>query len=176
MEGTNNRLSFIGRRVLQAYMLAFLHAHTPLTPTPPLTKPPSDRPPDTKISHLPTPSSILEQDFDEITNKAINARALGSLVGNVWGLEQVMRWVPNRVGESISNDPGLYTIRGTTVEAVVGGVFHQFGGVAAHRLFHTRLLPHVSSLLPSEYQKPAQTACSRLGGPSAPLLAAQQAT
>ncbi|KAG8742454.1 hypothetical protein FRC10_001424 [Ceratobasidium sp. 414] len=108
MEGNNNRFSFI--------------------------EPPSGPPPDTQISHLPMPSSVLEQDFDEITNKAVNTQVLGSFVGNVWELERVMRWVPNRVGESISNDPGLYKIRGTTVEAVVGGVFHQFV-----RKFDTRL-------------------------------------
>ncbi|KAG8715051.1 hypothetical protein FRC08_011049 [Ceratobasidium sp. 394] len=136
MEGTNRRFSFIGRRVLEAYMLAFLHAHTPLTPTPPLTRPPSDPQPDTQISRLPMPSSILEQDFTEITNQAVNAPVLGMLVGNVWELERVMRWVPNLVGESISNDPGLYTVRGTTVEAVVGGVFHQFVSWVKARLLH----------------------------------------
>ncbi|KAG9122393.1 hypothetical protein FRC07_001269 [Ceratobasidium sp. 392] len=120
------------------------------------------------------PSSILEEDFEEITNKAVDTRALGSIVGNAWELDRVMRWVPNRTGDSISNDLGLYKVRGTTVEGVVGGAFFQFGGVAAHRLFHTRLLPHVSSLLPSEYRKPAQSACDRLGGASAPILLSQQ--
>ncbi|KAG8720393.1 hypothetical protein FRC09_009655 [Ceratobasidium sp. 395] len=176
LEGNNNRFSFVGRRVLKAYLLAFLHAHTPITPTPPLTQPPSEPSPDTRISQLPMPSSVLEDDFDEIADKAIDTRALGSMVGNVWELERVMRWAPSRVGESRLSDPGLYKIRGTTVEAVIGGVFFQFGGVAAHRLFHTRLLPHVASLLPTDYRKPAQTACNRLGGPSALVLLAQPAT
>ncbi|KAG8734380.1 hypothetical protein FRC12_018544 [Ceratobasidium sp. 428] len=136
LEGNNNRFSFVGRRVLKAYLLAFLHAHTPITPTPPLTQSPSDPSPDTRISQLPMPSSVLEDDFDEIADKAIDTRALGSMVGNVWELERVMRWAPSRVGESRLSDPGLYKVRGTTVEAVVGGVFFQFVS-DANMLLHT---------------------------------------
>ncbi|KAG8684430.1 hypothetical protein FRC11_012129, partial [Ceratobasidium sp. 423] len=136
----------MGRRVLQAYLMTFFHAHTILTPTPPLTQPPSDPPADLKISQLPSPSDTLEQDFDNLSEVVLYTRTLGEHVGAAWQLERAMRWIPNsahhtdasgiRVDEGGSS--GFYKIRGTTVEAVVGGVFYQFGGVAAHRLFHTR--------------------------------------
>jgi hypothetical protein len=115
--------------VLHAYLLAFLHAHTTLTPTPPLTEPPAEPSPNQSISNLPPPSTIHEQDFEEITRKTIHTRGLGEYVGGAWGLERVMRWAPNTSGENISHDSGLYKVRGTTVEAVVGGVFHQFVSV-----------------------------------------------
>ncbi|CAE6461185.1 unnamed protein product [Rhizoctonia solani] len=180
----NNRQGFIGRRVLHAYLMAFFHANTPMTPTPPLTKPPSDPPTDLKISQLPSPNDTLEQDFDNLSEMVLHTRALGEHVGAAWQLERVMRWVPNfdhhtdaggiRADEGGSS--GLYKIRGTTVEAVVGGVFYQFGAVAAHRLFHTRVLPHLTFLLPTEYRKPAEAACKRLGGTSAPILLPSQSS
>ncbi|CAE6417589.1 unnamed protein product [Rhizoctonia solani] len=178
----NNRQAFIGRRVLNAYLMTFFHAHTILTPTPPLTQPLSDPPADLKISKLPSPNDTLEQDFDNLSKVVLHTRALGEHVGAAWQLERVMRWVPNfdhhidvdgiRVDEGGSS--GLYKIRGTTVEAVVGGVFYQFGGVAAHRLFHTRVLPHLKSLLPIDYRKPVEAAYKRLGGTSAPILVQSQ--
>ncbi|CAE6376382.1 unnamed protein product [Rhizoctonia solani] len=178
----NNRQAFIGRRVLNAYLMTFFHAHTTLTPTPPLTQPPSDPPADLKISQLPSPNDTLEQNFDNLSQLVLHTRALGEHVGAAWQLERVMRWVPNfdhhtsatgiRTDEGGSS--GLYKIRGTTVEAVVGGVFYQFGGVAAHRLFHTRVLPHLTFLLPTEYRKPAEAAWKRLGGTSAQILLPSQ--
>ncbi|QRV82238.1 ribonuclease III [Ceratobasidium sp. AG-Ba] len=154
--------------------MAFLHAHSPLTPTPPLTQPPSEPSPDTQISRLPPPSSILEQNFAEIASQAMDTRVLGEIVGDAWKLERVMRWVPNRTGEGSSKDAGIYKVRGTTVEAVVGGTFHQFGGVAAHRLFHTRVLPMVAFSLPIEYRNAAVEVGKRLGGLRAPILLNQQ--
>lgn len=38
---------------------------------------------------------------------------------------------------------GLYKVLGTTVEAIFGGVYYQFGAAEAHKLFHTHLLPHI---------------------------------
>ncbi|KAB5589378.1 Ribonuclease-III-like protein [Ceratobasidium theobromae] len=174
----NNRQSFIGRRVLHAYLMTFLHAYTPLTPTPPFTQPPSEPKPDLKISELPPPSDALEQDFNEIIEKVVDTRSLGEHVGGAWQIERVMRWVPNvdqhsdvaSVTAEEAAVSGLFKIRGTTVQGVVGGVFHQFGGVAAHRLFHTRVLPYVAFILPKEYRKPAEEACKRLGGLTAPIL------
>ncbi|CEL63316.1 hypothetical protein RSOLAG1IB_05360 [Rhizoctonia solani AG-1 IB] len=180
----NNRQAFMGRRVLNAYLMTFFHAHTTLTPTPPLTQPPSEPPADLKISQLPSPNDTLEQNFDNLSDLVLHTRTLGEHVGAAWQLERVMRWVPNfdhhtstsgiRANEGESS--GLYKIRGTTVEAVVGGVFYQFGGVAAHRLFHTRVLPYLTFLLPAEYRKPAQAASKRLGGPSAPVLLSTQSS
>ncbi|CAE6474033.1 unnamed protein product [Rhizoctonia solani] len=132
----------------------------------------------------PSFDKTREQDFDNLSEMVLHTRALGEHVGAAWQLERVMRWVPNfdhhtdaggiRADEGGSS--GLYKIRGTTVEAVVGGVFYQFGAVAAHRLFHTRVLPHLTFLLPTEYRKPAEAACKRLGGTSAPVLLPSQSS
>lgn len=182
--------------MLHAYLMTFIYAHTPLTPTPPLTKPPADPSPNESISHLPDPVNTVDQDFEKICDRALHTRMLGERVGGAWKLEKAMRWAPNTPGheqagsspEALLGDSGLFKIRGATVEAVVGGVFHQFvslpsmpevnsniyhilqGGVAAHRLFHTRVLPHVASTLPLEYRNPAKNVSERLGGPSSPLL------
>ncbi|QRW23247.1 protein tyrosine kinase domain-containing protein [Rhizoctonia solani] len=162
--------------------MTFFHAHTTLTPTPPLTQPPSDPPADLKISQLPSPNDTLEQDFNNLSELVLHTRTLGEHVGTAWQLERVMRWVPNfdhhtdpsGIRKEEGGSSGFFKIRGTTVEAVVGGVFYQFGGVAAHRLFHTRVLPHLIFLLPTEYRKPAEAAYKRLGGPSAPILLSSQ--
>lgn len=124
----------LGRRVLHAYLMTFLHAYTPLTPTPPFTQPPSEPKPDLKISELPPPSDALEQDFNEIIEKVVDTRSLGEHVGGAWQIERVMRWVPNvdqhsdvaSITAEEAAVSGLFTIRGTTVQGVVGGVFHQF--------------------------------------------------
>lgn len=39
------------------------------------------------------------------------------------------------------------TIHGMAVEAVIGGVFTQFGSPAAHRAFHLYALPHLARQL-----------------------------
>ncbi len=90
---------------------------------------------------------------------------------------------------------GMYKVHGSTVEAVVGGVFHQFvrttfsgrltsahlpmsilqGGAVAHRLFHTRLLPHLCiegsrEGLHARYHEHALEICERMGGRKGPLL------
>ncbi|KAG2358131.1 hypothetical protein BDR07DRAFT_1295792, partial [Suillus spraguei] len=40
---------------------------------------------------------------------------------------------------------GPYNVTGDAVQTVIGGAHHQFDGSAAHRLFHTRILPHILS-------------------------------
>ena len=118
-------MPYAGRRVLQAYLMTFIHAHTPLTPTPPLTKPPADPSPNESISHLPDPVSTVDQDFNKICDRTLHTRALGERVGGAWKLEKAMRWVPNIAGreqaggtsETLLGDSGLYKIRGATVEA-----------------------------------------------------------
>jgi hypothetical protein len=89
----------------------------------------------------------------------------------------VMRWVPPRAGD-LSLDgrlAGVHKVAGTTVEAVVGGVLHQFGGSVAHRLFHTRVLPHLLLPgspfgLPDVLHADALSAAKRFGGLEGPLL------
>ncbi|KAG8750648.1 hypothetical protein FRC14_000334 [Serendipita sp. 396] len=154
-DGHNTRLAYIGRRVLECYLNLFLHSRTE--------------------SGLGTPHLFHRMDYEELATKILDTYVLGEYVGAAWKLERTMRWVPSH-----TNDPtrtmwssGLYRVRGTTVEAIVGGVFHQFGGLVAHRLFHTRLLPHLTaaSVLPisDSIRAAAAEASKAYGGPEAPL-------
>jgi hypothetical protein len=75
----------------------------------------------------------------------------------------------------IAKSVGLYKVMGEAVQAVVGGVYHQFGGSVAHQLFHTRILPHLflpgrSSGVPEEFHTTALQICERMGGPERDLL------
>lgn len=160
---TNNaRLSFIGRRVLKSYLLLFVHSSSAVKP---------------------------HHDYDHIVERALNTYVLGEFVGPRWELGKVMKWTPATRDEALAQDPmgalqlskeasrsiGLYKVQGTAVEAVVGGVFHQFGGHVAHRLFHTRLLPHIllpgtPEGLPDHFHPDALKICEKMGGPQADLL------
>ncbi|KAI0094939.1 ribonuclease-III-like-domain-containing protein [Irpex rosettiformis] len=158
---SNTRLSFIGRRVLSTYLMLFLHSN---------------------------PEINEGFDYELMTERALNTYTLGEYVGPKWGLPSVMKWRPVgldekfdvrdalRLGREASRSIGLYKVAGTTVEAVVGGVFHQFGGNTAHRLFHTRLLPHI--LLPGQpeglhdaFHGHAYKICQQMGGLQASLEA-----
>ncbi|EKM61237.1 uncharacterized protein PHACADRAFT_156461 [Phanerochaete carnosa HHB-10118-sp] len=162
---TNNaRLSFIGRRVLKSYLLLFVHSSSALKP---------------------------HHDYEHILERVLNTYVLGEFVGPQWQLGKVMKWTPATQSESFAGDPmnvlqlgreasrsiGLYKVQGTAVEAVVGGVFHQFGGQVAHRLFHTRLLPHIllpgaPDGLPDSFHADATKICEQMGGPQADLFGA----
>lgn len=72
--------------------------------------------------------------------RALNTYVLGEHVGPQWQLGKVMKWAPATSNPSLANDPtsvvhlgkeatrsiGLYKVEGIAVEALVGGVFHQF--------------------------------------------------
>ncbi|KAH9050947.1 hypothetical protein EDB83DRAFT_2522402 [Lactarius deliciosus] len=161
----------VRRRTLEAYLLLFLQA-------------------------LP---AAARHDHARIVAHVLNTHTLGQHVAPRWKLQEVMRWVPPRAGDSVLDGrmAGVYKVAGTTVEAVVGGVLHQFvrgvivsvlfmaleltggldgqGGSVAHRLFHTRVLPHIllpgSPLgLPDVLHADALSAVERYGGPEGPLV------
>lgn len=178
---------FIGRRVLQTYLLLFLNSASSLRPT---------------------------HDFDHLSERALNTYVLGEHLAPRWNLGKVLKWTPatNMLLQSASGDSnlkavleklgpdtgrsiGLYKVQGTAVEAIVGGVFHQFvsqasfypslcanllylksqGGQIAHRLFHTRVLP--SLLLSGNHQGlsdafhyDAMQVCESMGGENGALL------
>jgi len=147
--GHNSRFAFLGRRTLEAYLLLFLQG-------------------------LP---AAAEHDHARIVSRALNTHTLGEHVAPPWKLQEVMRWAPPRAGDLALDGrvAGVYKVAGTTVEAVVGGVLHQFGGSVAHRLFHTRLLPHLllphSPLgLPDVLHADALSVVERFGGLEGPLL------
>ena len=66
----------------------------------------------------------------------MNTHALGEHVAPHWRLQDVMRWVLPRAGEPgpDGRTAGLHKVAGTTVEAVVGGILHQFVSLAPHPL------------------------------------------
>lgn len=76
--------------------------------------------------------------YETIAENALNTYTLGECVAPKWGLPSVMKWRPVglnapvdvrdalQLGRDVSRSIGLYKVAGTTVEAVVGGVFHQF--------------------------------------------------
>ncbi|KAI0348377.1 hypothetical protein BDW22DRAFT_1366032 [Trametopsis cervina] len=157
---SNSRLSFIGRRVLQSYLMLFLNSS-----------------PDAGIAHS----------YETIVEKTLNTYILGEFVAPKWGLPPIMKWRPigldsridrrdaHKLGREAAFSIGLYKASGTAVEALVGGVFHHYGGNVAHRLFHTRLLPHV--LLPGRpdglhdsFHGHALKICKQLGGQHGNLL------
>ncbi|KAF7440852.1 hypothetical protein PC9H_001200 [Pleurotus ostreatus] len=122
--GHNAVYGFLGRRALESYLMLFLHSCS-LQP-----------------SH----------DLEDIASRALNSYVLGEHIGSQWGLGRILRWTPTVSRDNldkVSSNPtvlrsaGLYKVQGDTVAAVIGGIFYQFGAVEAHRVFHTRILPHL---------------------------------
>ncbi|KAI9508555.1 ribonuclease-III-like-domain-containing protein [Russula earlei] len=147
--GHNSRFAFLGRRTLEAYFLLFLQG-------------------------LP---AAAEHDHARIAARVLHSHCLGAHVAPHWGLEDVMRWVPPHAGNPglDGRAAGVHKVAGTTVEAIVGGVLHQFGGSVTHRLFHTRVLPYLLLPgspfgLPDVLHADALKASERYGGLRGPLL------
>ncbi|KAG8216581.1 hypothetical protein J3R82DRAFT_6765 [Butyriboletus roseoflavus] len=170
IHGHNGRLGFIGRRVLESYYLLFIHEAA---------------------------RGRANDDYDRLISRSLNTYFLGEHVAPRWSLGRVLLWVPtvpketlrtartqnpdSELDEALTASPGiaksvgLYKVMGEAVQAIVGGVYHQFGGSAAHRLFHTRILPHLllpgrSSGVPEEFHATALRLCERMGGPECELL------
>ncbi|KAJ7637047.1 ribonuclease-III-like-domain-containing protein [Roridomyces roridus] len=149
--GHNAQFSFIGRRVLESYLLLLLSSSPQLKP-----------------SH----------DLQEIVSRVLNTYFLGQHVGSKWGLGRVMRWTPTIAASMLLDesradktkllkDVGLYKVQGDAVTAVMGGIFQQFGASTAHRIFHSRLLPRLLTPhggLPLCFHADALEASRRLGG------------
>lgn len=177
----NNRLSYVGRRVISTYLLLFLHyATTRLSSS------------SSSSSQLLSPSSS-QYDFDAIAYRASHTALIGERVGRAWDLPRSMLWTPpvptassnsplsreDRGSRSFgSRAPGLYKVQGTTVEAILGGVYHQFGGLISQRVFHTRFLPHI--LCPGEpiglhdaFHNAAREMMERMGGPDGSLSSSE---
>jgi len=99
----NLRLN-VGRRVIGAYFLTFLHS---------------------------CPSVNSGADYSNIASNALNTYTLGEHVGREWRIGRVLRWKymvdPQMISRGMDNrHVGLHKVLGTTVEAIVGGVYHQF--------------------------------------------------
>lgn len=140
-QGHNARLGFLGRRVLHAYLLLFLHecslpspSHLPSKNAP---IPPTDRL-RTSVFSRKTPNTSSTPSYDDISDRLLNTYILGEHVGAAWELERIMRWTPavadvdtlqNERPDTVLRSSGLYKVRGATVEGLVGGMFHQFVSV-----------------------------------------------
>jgi hypothetical protein len=72
--------------------------------------------------------AAAEHDHSRIAARVLNTHDLGEHVASHWRLQDVMRWVPPRAHEAgiDGRAAGLHKVAGTMVEAVVGGVLHQF--------------------------------------------------
>ncbi|PPR04270.1 hypothetical protein CVT26_004060, partial [Gymnopilus dilepis] len=152
--GHNAAHSFIGRRVLNAYFLMFLNASRHLTP---------------------------KHDIEQIASSTLHTNLLGEHVAHTWGVGQVLVWAPSAPAEKLAGGKtskellrtaGLYKVQGEAVQAIVGGVYQQYGGTVAHRLFHTRVLPllRVKGGLPGVFHDDAMLICKRMGGETGNLL------
>ncbi|KIY47628.1 hypothetical protein FISHEDRAFT_74432 [Fistulina hepatica ATCC 64428] len=168
-QGHNAGLSFLGRRVLESYLLLMLSSSPRLEP-----------------SH----------DLELVVTRTLNTYALGEHVGSRWGLGRVMLWTPTVSAEDLQNadvhaaadiqkassrraavlrSAGLYKVEGDAVTAVMGGIYYQHGASVAHRVFHTRLLPHIllgreATGLPWTFHRDALDACEHYGGLDGPLV------
>jgi len=152
--GHNARLSFLGRRVLKAYLLMHLQSSVPEEV---MLGPGAGR--TSAALGAPRETNGVDRfaDLDELVEVALDTRALGERVARAWRLENSVRWTsaipPTSQYSSTfterSYQKGKATVMGTTVEAIVGGVFHQFGGAAAYSWFYTYFLPHLHIPTPS---------------------------
>ncbi|KIK49198.1 hypothetical protein CY34DRAFT_797137 [Suillus luteus UH-Slu-Lm8-n1] len=180
-QGHNARLSFVGRRVLESYYLLFLHS---------------------------VARTQNQHDYEYLSSRALNSYLLGEHVAPRWSLGRILQWAPAvsqdvlmahknakklkqpadvqlenalQANPGIVKSVGLYKVMGEAVQSVVGGVYHQFGGSVAHRLFHTRILPHIllpnqAEGVPLEFHHRALTICERMGGVDGNLLVQELAS
>lgn len=117
--GHNRRLAFLGRRAMKFYLNLFLAQH------------PGNE-------HLLTTEKV-----DTLLHTSI----IGDYVGRALKLGEVMRWTPAvSDGQKGAKETGLFKIRGITVEALVGAIYHQHGAQAAKSFFASRILPELKTL------------------------------
>ncbi|KAF8317094.1 hypothetical protein DL93DRAFT_2165755 [Clavulina sp. PMI_390] len=145
--GHNARLSFLGRRVLQAYLLMHLQATVPDSV---MLGPGAGQ--KGSVLNKPKEAGALDgfMDLEAIVESALETRSLGERVAPVWRLENGIRWtsalspskLPGHAAEQ-SYQRGRDKVMGTTVEAIIGGIFHQFGGLEAQYVFREHVLPYL---------------------------------
>ena len=102
-----------------------------------------------------SPALRPEHDYELILERALNTYVLGEHVAPKWQIGKVLKWRPMNVGNMskplgpnvevpsplMNLEPdnarsvGMYKVHGTTVEALVGGVFHQFVSQTSSSLF-----------------------------------------
>lgn len=110
LTGHNRRLSFLGRRAMNMFMSLFLHLNVAGTS--------AEGGVHGSVARLLSAS--------EEVDSVLQTSRLGDGVGRALRLEEVMRWQPAvSDGQVGPKETGLFKIRGVTVEAFVGAVYHQ---------------------------------------------------
>ncbi|TEB31974.1 hypothetical protein FA13DRAFT_1732253 [Coprinellus micaceus] len=152
--GSNAALGFTGRRVLECYLNLFITTSKELKPI---------------------------HDLEDIAERALHPNLLGEQLGGRWGFSKILNWTPAVTRSQLeeTKDPatlirriGLHKVQGEAVAAVLGAIYMQHGGSIAHRVFHTRMLPHllVRGGLPTAFHAEAEALAKRMGGPEGNLL------
>ena len=75
-----------------------------------------------------SPSLRADYDFEDVAERALNTYLLGEHVAAAWRLGDVLKWAPPSKAMSgpSPKNVGLYKVLGGAVQAIVGGVNHQF--------------------------------------------------
>ena len=75
-----------------------------------------------------SPSLRADHDFDYLAEQALNTYLLGEHVAAAWRLGDVLKWSPpsKTMSGLTPKNVGLYKVLGGAVQAIVGGVNHQF--------------------------------------------------
>ncbi|GAA5823944.1 hypothetical protein JCM3770_004141 [Rhodotorula araucariae] len=122
--GHNEKLAFVGRRVLRMHLTQHLFAR--LSASHPAL-----------LTQALSASSHHALSLDAI----LDTKTLGAGVGRAWRVEDALRWreVRGQDGEMT----GLWKCRGSAVEAVVGAVYTTQGIEASSQLFKQLILPHL---------------------------------
>lgn len=134
MQGHNRRLAFLGRRALKTYLsLLFFDIleHAKRTGA--------------SGADLAYVQNVLssQHHIDDI----LSTHHLGDSVGRELGIEKYMRWHPRMHvdGNASAQESGLYKVRGSCVEAVLGAIYHYRGALVAEQFFYSRILPALAT-------------------------------
>ncbi|KAM0748602.1 hypothetical protein T439DRAFT_327865 [Meredithblackwellia eburnea MCA 4105] len=124
--GHNEKLTFLGRRILRLHLTLYL-------------------------SRVLAPNSQATSRFisTEAIDKILQTRELGATVGKELGLEHALRWREVRGPDGFMT--GLYKSRGNALEALVAAVHLSHGIEASNQVFHKLVLPHLS--LPASLER-----------------------
>lgn len=128
LSGHNRRLSFLGRRAMQMFLSIFLHARLRET----TARTAGETSTSSSSSSLAAVLQLLSSNSE--LEAVLQTSRLGDGVGRALKLDEVMRWTPAvSDGQVGPKETGLFKIRGVTVEALVGAVYH-------HHVSHGRRL------------------------------------
>ena len=86
------------------------------------------------------PSLNSSHDYELIAQQTLHTYVLGEHVAPKWDLGRVLKWSPvkanpeidradgdfSKLSSKTTRSVGLYKVQGNAVEAVVGGIYHQF--------------------------------------------------